>query len=157
MWIALHKQARTTPSVRAETAASQEPLSKLARRYHVTVATLRKWPSRTDCRDRLPTVHRPQTTETIVVHLRKPPPLSLDDLLAVTCRFFCPAVSRSGLDRYLRRHGVGYLHMRKPVAEKAAHAAFKSYLPGYFHILNPFIDNQTIDRDVILSGNSQQN
>jgi len=72
--------------------------------------------------------------ETIVVHLRKTLRLSLDDLLAVTREFLCPGVSRSGLDRCLRRHGVGNLRTLQPVAEKAPHAAFKSYLPGYLHM-----------------------
>ena len=62
MLIALHKQARTTPAVRAEIAASSEPVSKLARRYHVTAATIRKWQSRTDFQDRSPTAHHLQTT-----------------------------------------------------------------------------------------------
>ncbi len=132
MLIALHKQARTTPAVRAEIAASSEAVSKLARRDHVTAATLRKWLSRTDFQDRSPTAHHLQTTltpaqETIVVHLRKTLRLSLDDLLAVTREFPCPRVSRSGLDRCLRRHGVGNLRTLQPVAEKAPHAAFKSY------------------------------
>ena len=125
--------------MRAEIAASSEPVSKLARRYHVTAATIRKWQSRTDFQDRSPTAHHLQTTltpaqETIVVHLRKTLRLSLDDLLAVTREFLCPGVSRSGLDRCLRRHGVGNVRTRQPVAEKAPHAAFKSYLPGYLHM-----------------------
>ena len=114
MLIALHKQARTTPAVRAEIAASSKPVSKLARRDPVTAATIRKWPSRTDFQNRSHTAHHLQTTltpaqETIVVHLRKTLRLSLDDLLAVTREFLCPGVSRSGLDRGLRRHGVGNL------------------------------------------------
>ncbi len=52
MLIALHKQARTTPAIGAEIAASSEPISKLARRDQVTAATLRKWPSRTDFQGR---------------------------------------------------------------------------------------------------------
>ncbi len=43
MLIALHKQARTTPAVRAKIAASCEPVSVLACRYNVTEATIRKW------------------------------------------------------------------------------------------------------------------
>jgi len=58
--------------------------------------------------------HRPQrlyTTltpvqEAVVVELRKTLLLPLDDLLAVTHEFIHPAVSRSGLDRCLRRHGI---------------------------------------------------
>jgi hypothetical protein len=43
MLIALHKQARTTPAVRAEIAASDEPVSVLAQRYNITESTVRKW------------------------------------------------------------------------------------------------------------------
>ena len=35
--------------------------------------------------------------------------LGLDDLVAVVREFINPDVSRSGLDRYLRRHGVANL------------------------------------------------
>jgi len=38
--------------------------------------------------------------------LRETLPLPLDDLLAVTHEFINPEVSRSGLSRCLRRHGV---------------------------------------------------
>ena len=41
--------------------------------------------------------------------LRKTLLVSLDDLLAVVREFLNPDVSRSGLDRCLRRHGVGNL------------------------------------------------
>jgi len=36
MLIALHKRARTTPAVRAEIAASREPVAVLARRFKIT-------------------------------------------------------------------------------------------------------------------------
>ena len=48
MMIALHKQARTTPAVRAEIAASLEPVSVLARRHNITEATVRKWRARSE-------------------------------------------------------------------------------------------------------------
>ena len=38
--------------------------------------------------------------------------MSLDGLLAVVREFLNPNVSRSGLDRCLRRHGVGSLRDR---------------------------------------------
>ena len=61
--------------------------------------------------------HRPQrlhatlstAQEAVVVALRETLPLPLDDLLAVTREFIHPEVSRSGLDRCLRRHGVSDL------------------------------------------------
>ena len=49
----------------------------------------------------------------MVVHLRRTLLLPLDDLLAVTREFICPNVSRSGLDRCLRRHGQA-LNALKP-------------------------------------------
>ena len=120
MLIALHKNARTTPAVRAEIAASSEPASVLAQRFGITEQTVYKWKKRSVFADRSHTAHRLQTVltpaqETVVVHL--------DDLLAVTREFICPHVSRSGLDRCLRRHGAA-----------VAHKAVKSYEPGYVHM-----------------------
>jgi transposase InsO family protein len=139
MMIALHKQARTTPAVRAEIAASTESAAVLARRHGVTPPTIYKWKSRDTVQDRSHTAHKLQTTltpaqERIVVELRKMLFLPLDDLLAVTREFLCPAVSRSGLDRCLRRHGVGNLHALKPQPVKEPHKTFKSYEPGYLHM-----------------------
>jgi hypothetical protein len=97
-----------------------------------------QWKSRTDFYDRPHTAHRLQTRltsaqEAIVVYLRRNLLLPLDDLLAVTREFLCPNVSRSrsGLDRCLRRHGVGNLKKLLPVTEKPSHKAFKTYVPGY--------------------------
>ena len=112
MLIALHKNARTTPAVRGEIAASSETASALARRYGITEQTALKWKKREVFTDRSHTAQRLQTTltpaqEVVVVHLRRTLLLPLDDLLAVTREFLSPDVSRSGLDRCLRRHGVG--------------------------------------------------
>ena len=49
-----------------------------------------------------------------MVALRETLLLSLDDLLAVTREFIHPEVSRSGLDRCLRRHGVSNLETLMP-------------------------------------------
>ena len=139
MLIALHKNARTTPAVRAEIAASAQSASALARRYGITEQTVYKWKTREVFGDRSHTAHRLQTIltpaqETVVVHLRRTLLLPLDDLLAVTREFLCPDVSRSGLDRCLRRHGVGNLNALKPVTPQQPHKAFKSYAPGFVHM-----------------------
>ena len=139
MRIALHKNARTTPAVRAEIAASTEPVRRLAHRYGVSESTIRTWRRRTDFNDASHTAHRLQTTlsplqEKIVVELRKTLLLPLDDLLAVTREFLCAEVSRSGLDRCLRRHGVGNLNALKPKAPAVAPKGFKTYEPGYLHM-----------------------
>jgi len=58
MLIALHKEARTTPAVRAEIAASLDPVSALAQRYNVTEATIRKWRSHSEFHGK-PPAHPP--------------------------------------------------------------------------------------------------
>jgi transposase InsO family protein len=139
MMIALHKNARTTPAIRAEIAASSDSAQVMADRYGVSLMTVYKWMRRPSTQDLPHTAHRLQTTlspaqEAIVVHLRKTLLLPLDDLLAVTREFLCEKASRSGVDRCLRRHGVGNLHALKPKAPAVPHKDFKSYEPGYVHI-----------------------
>ena len=58
MLIALHRNARTTPAVRAEIAASAEPASALAQRYGITEQTVYKWKKRQAFTDRSHTAHR---------------------------------------------------------------------------------------------------
>src|SRR6218665_1616583 len=112
MSMARHKNARTTPAVRAEIAASSQTASVLAQRYGITEQTVYKWKKREVFGDRCHTAHRLQPVltpaqETVVVHLRRTLLLPLDGLLAVTREFLCPDVSRSGLDRCLHRPGAG--------------------------------------------------
>jgi transposase-like protein len=109
MIIALHKNARTTPAIRAEIAASKDSVAVLAARYGVGQRTIRRWRAREVFTDASHTAHRLQTTltpaqEAVVVELRKCLLLPLDDLLAVCREFLCEELSRSGLDRCLRRY-----------------------------------------------------
>ncbi len=139
MLMSLHKRARTTTAIRQEIAASNDPVSVLAQRYNVTIATIYKWRSRDSFQDLSHTAHTLQTTltpaqETIVVYLRRTLLLPLDDLLAVTREFLNEGVSRSGLSRCLRRHGVGDLAALKPKAPALVHKSFKSYVPGFVHM-----------------------
>jgi len=108
MLIHLHKQATTTPKVRAAIQASDEPASALAERFGTTEQTVYKWKHRDSVHDRSHTPHHLQTTltpaqEAVAVVLRKTLLVSIDDLLAVVREFLNPEVSRSGLDRCLRR------------------------------------------------------
>jgi transposase-like protein len=139
MLIHLHKQATTTPKVRAAIQASDEPASALAERFGTTEQTVYKWRHRDSIHDRSHTPHRLQTTltpaqEAVAVALRTTLLVSLDDLLAVVREFLNPNASRSGLDRCLRRHGVGNLRDLKAKAPTPKHSAFKAYEPGYIHI-----------------------
>ena len=74
MLIHLHKQATTTPKVRAAIQASAEPA--FAERFGTTEQTIYKWKHRDTVHDRSHTPHRLQTTlspaqEAVAVVLRK--------------------------------------------------------------------------------------
>lgn len=139
MNIRLHSQARTTPAIRREIQASTLSDRQLARKHGLARATVRKWRARTSVED---ASHRPHTLHTtlssaqeaIVVYLRQQLLLPLDDLLVVTREFLNPDVSRSGLDRCLRRHGVANLKALQPTPEVTPHKTFKAYEPGFVHI-----------------------
>jgi hypothetical protein len=111
----------------------------LAERFGTTEQTVYKWKHRDSVHDRSHTPHRLQTTltpaqEAVAVAFRTTLLVSLDDLLAVVREFLNPNASRSGLDRCLRRHGVGNLRDLKVKAPTPKHNAFKAYEPGYLHI-----------------------
>ncbi len=121
MLISRHKQATTTPKIRAAIQAGGDPAWRVAERYGISMQTAWKWRNRDSVDDRSHTPHRLQTTltpapaqEAVAVSLRKTLLLPLDDLLSVLRKFLNPHVSRSGLDRCLRRHGVGSLRALKP-------------------------------------------
>ncbi|MBL3567263.1 IS481 family transposase, partial [Rhodovulum sulfidophilum] len=76
MLISLHKQATTTPRIRAEIQAITDPAWKVAERYGISEQTVWKWRNRDDVHDRSHTPHRLQTTltpaqEAVAVALRK--------------------------------------------------------------------------------------
>jgi len=139
MLISLHKQATTTPRIRAAIQASTEPAWVLAERYGTTEQTIWKWRKRDSVQDRSHTPHCLQTTltraqEAIAVSLRQSLLLPLDDLLAVVREFLNPNASRSGLDRCLRRHGMSNLRDLKGKAPRPTHKPFKAYEPGFLHV-----------------------
>jgi predicted transposase YbfD/YdcC len=139
MLVRLHSQATTTPKIRAAIQACEDPAWMLSERYRISEQSVLKWRHRDSVEDLSHTPHRLQTTlspaqESVAVALRKTLLVPLDDLLAVVREFLNPNVSRSGLDRCLRRHGVGNLRDLKVKEAKPKHSAFKAYEPGYLHI-----------------------
>ncbi len=121
----MHSLARTTHLIRKEIRESD--LSQ-------------KWKERESAED---LSHRPDTLRTtlspaqeaIVVELRTTLLLPTD-LLAVTREFINPDVSRAGLGRCLRRHGVSKLTelAAEETDEPANKKTFKDYEPGFIHI-----------------------
>jgi transposase-like protein len=127
MLIQRHKQTTTTPKIRTAIQASDEPAWIVAERYGISEQTVWKWRKRDSVQDRSHTAHRLQTTltlaqEAVTVALRKTLLVSLDDLLAVVREFLNPDVSRLGLDRCLRRHGVGNLRDLKAKDARPKHS-----------------------------------
>lgn len=137
MLISLHKNATTTPAIRAAIQNATGSDYELARQFSLSRDTIRKWRKRDTVHDASHTAHRLQTTlnagqEELVIYLRTQLLLPLDDLLAVVKEFIEPDMSRSALDRLLRRRG----HSRLPAPHKPASTTkpFKAYEPGYLHI-----------------------
>ena len=127
MNIRLHKRARTTPAIRQEIRESNMPIRTLVREYGLNRATVRKWKARETPQDASHCPHTLHATltpaqELLVVELRRTLLLPLDDLLVVAHEFINPDVSRSGLDRSLRRHGISNLAAlrREQMPEEAA-------------------------------------
>ncbi|MCG5531726.1 IS481 family transposase [Halorhodospira halochloris] len=137
----IHPQARTTPRMREEIRNSTLSERELARQLNTTRATIRRWKYDETVTDRS---HRPQRLtsrlrpeqEAIVVALRRHLLLPLDDLLVVVREFIEPSISRSGLDRLLRREGVSRLRDLQPPEERdrQPHKTFKDYVPGFVHV-----------------------
>jgi hypothetical protein len=141
MLIRLHKNATTTPAIRAYIRNCGKPIKVLARELNLNVATVRKWRQREEVHD---VSHRPyslqttlsRTQETLVVELRRTLLLSLDDLTAITRAHIHPEASRAAIGRLLKREGLSRLADLIPVAEgeTTPSKVFKDYAPGYVHI-----------------------
>ena len=142
----IHANARTTPRIRREIQMAPPSVSNaaLARRYGIHRHTVAKWRKRASTEDASARPHRLCTTltepqEQVVVAIRELLLLPLDDLLVVVREFIEPCLSRSALDRCLRRHGVSDLRtlQRERDGDKAAlqpPKRFKAYEPGFVHI-----------------------
>jgi hypothetical protein len=139
MLIFPHKQATTTPKIMAAIQVSTDPAWMVAERCGMSAQTVWKWRKRDSIHDLSRAPHRLQTTlspvqEAIAFVLRAILLVPLGELLAVVREFLLPHVSRSGLDRCMRRHGVGNLHELKLKEAKRTHSSFKAYEQGYLHI-----------------------
>ena len=133
----MHRNATTTPAIRAALQQATSSDYELARQFKLSRDTVRKWRQRKGVHDASHTAHRLQTTldagqEELVVYLRTQLLLPLDDLLAVVREFIEPAMSRSALDRLLRRRGHSRLPLPEPTATRVK--SFKAYEPGHLCI-----------------------
>jgi len=141
MTVRLHKNATTTPRIRAELRAAPASVStnSLAREYRLHYRTVAKWRSRPSGED---ASHRPHTLHTtltpeqeeVVVELRRTLLLDTGDLLMLVREFICPTMSESALKRMMRRHGVSSLRELMPKEEAEPAKPFRRYPPGFVHV-----------------------
>jgi transposase InsO family protein len=140
MLLSLHKNATTTPAMRQAIREAEGTVDELAVRFGQSRDTIRKWRRRESTADRSHTPHRLRKTlndgqEALVLYLRTTLRLPLDDLLAVVREFIEAAMSRSALNRMLRRHGVSRLADLEPeTGTRTPPKAFKAYEPGFVPI-----------------------
>ena len=118
-------RAQWRTKIRVAIQASADPAWMVAERYGISEQTVWKCRKRDSVHDLSHTPHKLQTTlspaqEAVAVTLRTTLLLPLHDLLAVVREFLNPHVSRSSLDRCLRRHRVGNLRDLKPKAAKGS-------------------------------------
>lgn len=122
MSVKQHKNATTTPEIRAFIRESELPTAVLARLLKISESTVRKWRQRETLED---ASHAPKSSYTtltlqqqyVVVQLRTRLMLSLDELLKVCRQFINVNTSRAGLQRCLKRHGVSKLADIDPAGE----------------------------------------
>jgi transposase InsO family protein len=136
----IHPNARTTPTVRAEIARSDEPSGMLAKRYGVSSETIRKWRKRgpEDCLDHSARPHTLPWKATdeeraVVCALRQATNFALDDLTFVVTHFL-PHLNRDSVWRILRAEGLS--RRPPPVSHqpKRGQGQFKDYDLGFIHI-----------------------
>ena len=136
--LAIHPQARTTPTVRREIARSPEPTGVLAARYGVSTETVRKWRQRgvQDCQDRSSRPHKlpwkaSEEERAIVCALRRATGFALDDLTFVVTHFL-PHLNRDAVYRILKAEGLGRLPAAHQTRRKSG--SFKEDDLGFVHL-----------------------
>lgn len=137
---AIHPNARTTPTVRAEIARSTEPSGVLARRYGVSAETVRKWRRRgpADCLDHSARPHKPpwkasEDERRVVCELRRFTELPLDELSFVV-RHVLPHLDRDNVYRILKAEGLNRLPRRTEDGRKKGTGRFRTYDLGFVHM-----------------------
>jgi transposase InsO family protein len=136
MNVKLHANATTTPRTRAYIQQSTASNASLARELGIHPRTVARWKARREVHDRSHTPHRLTTTmtaweEALAIELRRTLGLALDDILEAMRRCVNPRLSRSGLHRCLKRHGLS----ARLTPDKAPALTFETNRPaGFIHI-----------------------
>ena len=136
MQLRLHANAATTPRTRAYIQQSTASPGALARELSIHPRTVARWKARPDVADRSTRPHRLATAisqweEALIVELRRSLALPLDDIVEAMRRCLNPKLSRSGIHRCLKRHGLS----ARLTPQQAPAAVFQTDTPaGFIHI-----------------------
>jgi hypothetical protein len=136
MQLRLHANATTTPRTRAYIQNSAASPAALARELGIHPRTVARWKTRPDVADRSTRPHRLATAisqweEALIVELRRSLALPLDDIVEAMRRCLNPNLSRSGIHRCLKRHGLS----ARLTPQQAPAAVFQTDTPaGFIHI-----------------------
>ena len=136
MQLRLHANATTTPRTRAYIQQSTASPAALARELGIHRRTVARWKARPDVADRSTRPHRLATAisdweEALIVELRQSLALPLDDIVEAMRRCLNPNLSRSGIHRCLKRHGLS----ARLTPQQAPAAVFHTETPaGFIHI-----------------------
>jgi len=135
MELRLHKNARTTPAVRAYIQKAEASAAELARELGISETTVRKWRGRDTQQD---ASHRPKRLrislspieEQLVRELRMALGLSLDDIHEVMRRCVNDKLSRSAIYRCLKRNSIA----TRPRPDRPKAGKFEPVSCGFIHI-----------------------
>jgi transposase InsO family protein len=136
MQLRLHANATTTPRTRAYIQRSTASTAALARELGIHPRTVARWKARSDATDRSTRPHRLATPitaweEGLILELRRSLALPLDDIVEAMRRCINPQLSRSGIHRCLKRHGLS----ARLTPQQAPAAASQTDAPaGFVHI-----------------------
>jgi transposase-like protein len=136
MQLRLHANATTTPRTRAYIQRSTASTAALARELGIHPRTVARWKARSDATDRSTRPHRLATPitaweEGLILELRRSLALPLDDIVEAMRRCLNPKLSRSGIHRCLKRHGLS----ARLTPQQAPAVTFQTNAPaGFIHI-----------------------
>src|SRR5918993_2399712 len=133
----LHGSATTTEAVRRAIQRGRESVRALARRHGISPTTVQEWRKRQTTADLAMGPKEARSTtltpeqEAVVVAFRRHTLLPLDDRL-YALQPSIPALTRSGLHRCFRRHGISRLP--EAAGTTPGRRRFEAYPIGYVHI-----------------------
>jgi len=132
----LHANAKTTPKIREEIRDSKESIAALAERFSLNPKTVSKWRHAGRTVDNRSGPKQPKSALSMVeqqaiCQFRRITKLPLDDCY-IALKNTIPALSRSNLNRCLKRNGLNRLPVE--IEEKTPTKKFKEYTVGFVHI-----------------------